>query len=172
MNMMEHILTAAVLLLLCSSCTSSHFIGDASDEQTTWTTQFNDEAKGRRATITLMDSSEVAANDVQCGGDSLSFVDSSRTVRRVVPVRSVSTVTVYNRTYGTIEGIGWGILGGPLVSVPFIAADRNGDGFRFLVSLAVSSAAGAVIGGVTGSVLEHKHVFHFRAAHIRRGKEQ
>ena len=122
---------------------------------------FNEEAKDRRATIAMKDSSILTAFDVRCVIDSLSYSGVDGAGRTVLPLGSVLTVSVYNRTYGAFEGIGWGLIGAPIVSAPFLAADRDHDGLQVLTSLTVSAATGAVIGGVTGSMLEHKHVYHF-----------
>ncbi len=158
-----------MVCIAVTGCTTSHLVTDVLSHDPHWVTQFNDHSQDRTASIELLNGEVDEGNEVHVMLDSLSFVGSNSRGRIIVPVDSIKKVTIFMTTYGTIEGIGYGILGGGVIGLLTAWAQyphpMDMQGLAYVFYPAIFGGVGSIAGGIIGYTVDHKYVYLFKNEH-------
>jgi MFS family permease len=154
-----------IACLAYAGCTTSHLVTDSMAHDPRWVTQFNDHSQDCVVSIERVDGAVDEGNEVHVMIDSLSFVGSNSRERVIVPIDSIKKVTIFMTTYGTLEGIGIGILGGGATGLLAAWAQyphpMDMQGLAYVLYPVIFGGAGAIAGGITGYTIDHKYVYLF-----------
>jgi len=126
---------------------------------------FNIDAYDRSGTIALEDGREVDARNVRVTPDSTYFMGGKSRAAAVVPFRSVRTVVFKNHVIGFLEGFGIGAFLGAGVGLALGSSSKGGAHSGLEIDAAgialIFGAAGALLGGVPGSLIGHSYEYQF-----------
>ena len=149
-----------VLLCLCTlqmGCSSSSVISSFD--------AFNADAEGRGATIVFKDGRELDARSVLALPDSTHFWNDGTNSLSVVPTQTIKYVVLMNRFVGSLEGVGFGAIGGCVAILAMGGGTSQEHGFGGSEDVAgmflLGAAAGGVIGVIPGTIIGHSYTYQF-----------
>ena len=147
-------------------CSSSYIVSSIPNHGDLSFSQFNDEANDRSATIVFHNGSILHGQQVLSEPYSTSWLDPTKGVRAAVPNDRIEKIVFSNRTRGTLEGAGIGLLAGGAAG--FLVGSTLGSnsstevrGWNTLVLSILGSGVGFFAGIFDGLAEGHTYEYKF-----------
>ncbi|MDP2884773.1 MAG: hypothetical protein Q8P51_07120 [Ignavibacteria bacterium] len=153
-------------VFLCG-CSSSYSVRSTAVRGAYTYGEMNKELEGRDVRIELKDGRVISAKKVKISDDSASWLNQRTDEESKASIRQLARIVMKNDFLGSLEGLGFGLLGGgglgALVgNVLYRGGDRNfGSGLGALMGLVLGAVTGAVVGFNTGLIEGHTYNYEF-----------
>ena len=148
------------LLILISSCSSTHMIKQTPSDYSALNKKF----QGEEGKIITKNKKMIEGRNIGIFGDSLYCIESNSDIKMIIHISTISKITITDNSKGAWEGCGYGALSGAcalgLIGVLSQKGERDkalGGVLGFIGGAVMGSLYGLAIGAIIGH--EDTYVF-------------